>query len=325
MIHIEKKWRNNSTFYFLFYHYLLSFPHNFVYKPYRYHLLMKSNIIVIEVNDMKLTKGNIYLPKNRKDQPVKWLCICAHQDDCEIMAIDGILKGYYSKKYSFALVETTDGGGSARTGKFKDYTDEEMKRVRIKEQQEASEIGKYHSLYMLQYSSKEVKDRNNENIVNDYLQIIKELKPQVIYTHSVLDKHPTHIGVVLNVIKALRKLPMEEQPMLFYGCEVWRGLDWISDERKIGFDVSRNEKLQKKILNVFESQIAGGKAYTKASIGRRYQNATYYQSHSVDNYKMISYAIDMKPLLKNPDLSVKEFALSFVDDLRNEISEVIGE
>ena len=77
---------------------------------------------------MKLNKGIIYLPKNRKAEPVKYLCICAHQDDCEIMAMDGILKGYYSKKYSFALVETTDGGGSARTGEFKDYTDDEMKK-----------------------------------------------------------------------------------------------------------------------------------------------------------------------------------------------------
>lgn len=274
---------------------------------------------------MKLNKGSIYLPKNRNSQPVKWLCICAHQDDCEIMAIDGILKGYRSKKYSFALVETTDGGGSARTGKFKDYTDEQMKAVRVKEQEAASEIGRYNSLYALNYSSKEVKDRKNQQIVDEYINIIKELKPQVIYTHSILDKHPTHVGVVLKVIQALRLLPKEEQPKLFYGCEVWRGLDWISDDKKIGFDVSRNERLQKKILDVFESQIAGGKAYTKASIGRRYQNATYYQSHSVDSYKMVSYVIDMKPLLKNPVLSIKEFALSFVEDLKNEISEVIGD
>ena len=273
---------------------------------------------------MKLNKGSIYLPKNRKEEPVKWLCISAHQDDCEIMAIDGILKGYYSKRFSFALVETTDGGGSARSGKFKDYSDEEMKEVRIKEQQEASEIGRYHSLYMLNYSSKEVKDKNNDEIVNDYINIIKELKPQVIYTHSILDKHPTHVGVSLKVIKALRSLPKEAQPKLFFGCEVWRGLDWIKDEKKIGFDVSRNEKLQKKLLDVFESQIAGGKAYTKASIGRRYQNATYYQSHSVDSYKMISYAIDMKPLLKNPQLSVKDFALSFIDDLKEEVEGLLS-
>ena len=116
---------------------------------------------------MKLNKGTIYLPKSRNDKPVKWLCICAHQDDCEIMAIDGILKGYYSKKYSFALVETTDGGGSARTGKFKDYTDEEMKAVRIKEQQAASELGRYNSLYMLNYTSKEVKDVKNPQIADN--------------------------------------------------------------------------------------------------------------------------------------------------------------
>ena len=274
---------------------------------------------------MKLNKGIVYLPKNRKKQPVKWLCICAHQDDCEIMAIDGILKGYYSKKYSFALVETTDGGGSARTGKFKDYTDEEMKQVRIKEQEAASEIGKYNSLYMLNYSSKEVKDRKNPQIRDEYIKIIKELKPQVIYTHSILDKHPTHVGVALKVIEAVRSLPKNEQPKLFYGCEVWRGLDWIDDKKKIGFDVSRNERLQKQLLDVFESQIAGGKAYTKASIGRRYQNATYYQSHSVDNYKMISYAIDLKPLLDNSHLSIKDFAFSFVNDLKDEIASFFGE
>ena len=81
--------------------------------------------------DMKLNKGQVYFPKNRNSNKVKYLCICAHQDDCEIMAVDGILKGYYSKKYSFALVVTSDGAGSARTGVFKDYTDEMMKKVRI--------------------------------------------------------------------------------------------------------------------------------------------------------------------------------------------------
>ena len=98
--------------------------------------------------DMTLKRGSIYLPKNRNNKPVKYLCICAHQDDNEIMAMDGVLKGIRSRNYSFALVVTADGGGSARTGEFKDYTDEMMKAVRIKEQQEASEMGRYHSLYL---------------------------------------------------------------------------------------------------------------------------------------------------------------------------------
>lgn len=119
------------------------------------------------------------------------------------MAIDGILKGYYSKKYSFALAETTDGGGSARSGNFKDYTDEEMKKVRIKEQKAASEVGKYHSLYMLHYSSREVKHNVNEGIVNDFIEVIKELRPQVIYTHSIL----INIQLILEwSLKSLRQL-----------------------------------------------------------------------------------------------------------------------
>ena len=268
---------------------------------------------------MKLNKGQIYLPQNRNPNKVKYLCICAHQDDCEIMAIDGILKGFYSKKYSFALVVTSDGAGSARTGEFKNYTDEMMKKVRIQEQKEASEIGRYNSLYLLNYTSTEIKNKSNDLIVDEYLKIIKELRPEVIYTHNILDKHPTHLGVALKVIKAVRSLSKEEQPKLFYGCEVWRGLDWISDDLKVGFNVSRNIRLAKKLLDVYKSQIAGGKEYTKATIGRRYQNATYFQSHSVDICKQVSYAISYAPLLKNKELSIKEFALSFVDKLKEEV------
>ena len=268
---------------------------------------------------MKLNKGLVYYPNNRKKEPVKYLCICAHQDDNEIMAVDGILKGYYSRKYSFALVVSADGSGSARSGEYASYSDEMMKQVRIKEQESAAEIGRYHSLYLLNYTSKEIKDKNNLEIENDYLKVIEELKPEVIYTHSILDKHPTHVGVVLHLINAIRRLPKEKQPKLFYGCEVWRDLDWVDDEMKVGFDVSRNERLQKKLLSVFASQVKGGKDYVKASIGRRYANATYFQSHSVDTSKMISYAIDYRPLLKNKDLEVKDFALSFIKKLEEDI------
>ena len=271
---------------------------------------------------MKLNKGIIYLPKNRKDLPVKYLCICAHQDDCEIMAIHGILKGYYSKSSSFALVETTDGRGSVRNGKYKNFSDTQMMEVRIKEQELASEIGRYHSLYMLNYSSSEAKDDTNEDIINEYIKIIKDLKPEVIYTHSILDKHKTHVAVAIKVIEAIKRLDNKDRPKVIYGCEVWRSLDWIKDERKIGLDVSRNKRLQKKLLSCFESQNLGGKDYINSTIGRRYQNATYYRSHDLDGCKMMSYVVDLKPLVDQPNLTIKEYALSFVDDLQKEVEEM---
>ena len=272
---------------------------------------------------MKLSKGFVYYPKKRKEQPIKWLCVCAHQDDCEIMAIDGILKGYYSKKYSFALAVTADGRGSSRSGKYQDYTDEMMRETRIKEQKTAGEIGRYNSIYFLDYSSCEVKETYNESIINDYINLIKKLRPEVIYAHSILDKHKTHLGSVVHLIEAIRRLPKEYRPKKLYGCEVWRGLDWVDDDKKITFNVSRNKKLQKQLLNVFDSQIAGGKSYAEATIGRRYANATYCRSHKIDTCEMVSYAIDLMPLIKNEKLNIKEYALSFVDNLYSEIEKVL--
>ena len=260
-----------------------------------------------------------YLPQNRNISKVRYLCICAHQDDAEIMAIDGILKGYCSKKYSFSLIVTCDGGGSSRSGEFTTFSDEQMKKVRIEEQIEASEIGRYNSLYLLGYTSQVAKDKDDERIVQDYIKLIKEIRPEIIYTHSLLDKHPTHIAVSLKVIEAIRKLPKQYRPKKIYGCEVWRSLDWINDDKKVVFNVSRNIRLQKKLLDVFKSQIKGGKSYSDATIGRRKQNATYAKSHNVDSMKLAAFAIDLKPLIDNPNLDIKQFVLCFVDDLRKEI------
>jgi hypothetical protein len=38
----------------------------------------------------------------------------------------------------------------------------------------------------------------------------------------------------------------------------------------------------------------------------------------------VNYGIDMRPLIKDKNLSIKEFALSYVEDLRNEISNELG-
>lgn len=267
---------------------------------------------------MQLNKGLIYIPKSAKNKKIKYLGIAAHQDDIEIMAFDGISKGYRSKKYSFAAIVTCDGSGSARSGKYKSYTDEMMRQTRILEQERASEIGKYEKLYLLNYSSKEVKDIKNESLVDEYCKLILDIQPDVIYTHNLLDKHPTHLAVVCKVIKALRKIPKQKQPKVVYGCEVWRDLDWVSDKYKIEFDVSKNIKLAKNILNVFESQIVGGKRYDLATIGRRYSNATYCASHSVDSCKMVSYAIDLTPLIKDVNLDIKQFASELIDEFKND-------
>ena len=85
------------------------------------------------------------------------------------------------------------------------------------------------------------------------------------------------------MIAAIRRCPPAERPEKLYGCEVWRDLDWLTDEDKVVFDVSAHENLQAALLGVFDSQICGGKRYDLATLGRRRAHATYFASHGTDD------------------------------------------
>jgi hypothetical protein len=114
------------------------------------------------------------------------------------------------------------------------------------------------------------------------------------------------------VIAAIRKLPPEERPEKLYGCEVWRDLDWLVDEDKIGFDTSKHESLQAALVGVFDSQIAGGKRYDLATMGRRTANATYFQSHQVDSSQGVAYGLDLTPLMMDTEMDPAEFTQAFI-------------
>ena len=105
----------------------------------------------------------------------------------------------------------------------------------------------------------------------------------------------------------------------YYGCEVWRDLDWMLDDEKVIFDVSAHENLKAALLGVFDSQIAGGKRYDAATAGRRLANATFSASHAVDTATSLAYAMDLTPLVENPELDMAEYAVSYLDHLRADI------
>ena len=62
------------------------------------------------------------------------LCIAAHQDDIEIMAVEGILRAYENPDLHFTGCVVTDGHGSPRAGKFAAVSDDEMAQIRVEEQ-----------------------------------------------------------------------------------------------------------------------------------------------------------------------------------------------
>ena len=255
------------------------------------------------------------------------LAISAHQDDLEIMAADGILQCFQREDKWFTGVVMTNGAGSPRTALYADYTDEQMQQVRIKEQKKAAVVGEYAAQFLLGYPSSAVKDGATREPVDDLVQILRATRPQVVYTHNLADKHTTHVGVTLKVIAALRQLAPDERPQHVYGCEVWRDLDWMVDTDKIAFDLSAQENLQFALLGVFDSQVSGGKRYDLATMGRRRAHATYHASHATDITTGMSFAMDLTPLMNDPQRDViayvEEYIARFAEDVRARIRGVM--
>ena len=274
-----------------------------------------------------LDTAEVYVPDN---EPVEkalarttHLCFAAHQDDIEIMSAQPILECFQQKDKWFTGVVVTDGRGSPRDALYKEYSDDEMRLVRFKEQRKAAFVGEFAAQVMLDLPSKIVKDASRQESVEDILTVLRATKPQFVYTHNLADKHDTHVGVSLRVIEAIRRLDQAERPERLVGCEVWRALDWMADPDKVLMNVSEHENLQMALLGVFDSQIAGGKRYDLASMGRRRANATYFESHGVDATTGLSYAMDMSPLMSDKTKDPVEFAQDFIQRFAQDVHDRI--
>jgi len=278
---------------------------------------------------MKLNKptAQFYIP----DQvPIKealfrttHMSIAAHQDDLEIMAYDGILKCFAQENLWFTGVVVTNGSGSARDGIYKNYTDSQMMEVRKLEQKKAAYIGEFGALALLDYSSSETKDPNNDQLILELKALLEVAQPEILYTHNLADKHDTHIGVTTKVIRAIRLMEKKSRPKAIYGCEVWRDLDWMNDSEKVIFDVSGRPNLSQALVEVFDSQIKGGKRYDLATAGRRMANATYSSSHSVDQADEIILGMDLTPLILDDSLDMKNYVLEYIERFKQDVEKRI--
>ena len=248
------------------------------------------------------------------------LGIGAHQDDLEFMAFHGILACYDQKDRWFGGVTITDGRGSSRAGKFQDWTDDQIAVERIREQDAAAVIGQYAFMAQLGHPSKSVRDARETSVRDDLVLILEATRPEVVYLHNLADKHDTHVGCALRCLEALRRLPKADRPHKVYGCEVWRDLDWLVDSEKTPMPVSGRPELARALNEVFATQIAGGKRYDLAVIGRRTANATFSQAHATDQESAMQWAMDLTPLVQDDSLDPIAYATGFIDRLKADVT-----
>jgi len=248
------------------------------------------------------------------------LCVLAHQDDIEINAYPAVAECVGRADRHLTGVIVTDGAGSSRSGPYAHYSDEEMKAVRAEEQRRAAQLGGYNLQIQLAHPSSAVKAPNNAAVLADLCTIFQNCRPQVVYLHQPLDKHDTHVGTFLRALETIRVLPREARPPRVLGVEAWRSLEWLLAEDLVALDASAHDSLKRPLIEVFASQVVGGKHYDDAALGRRRANATFLDAHSPDEFSELCWAIDLTPLAHDDSIRVEDFALAKIDRLRAEVA-----
>jgi len=284
---------------------------------------------------MKLhnSTAEVFIPDKKPEMEalrrITHLGIGAHQDDLEFMAFHGILECFSREDKWFGGVTCTNGAGSSRTGAYEKFTDAQMMAVRRTEQNNAAVVGQFGAMIQLDYPSSAIKSATDPSLKNDLKEILSAAKPEVVYTHNPADKHDTHIGVVVAALQAMRELPRESLPKKVIGCEVWRNLDWLPDNEKVLMDVSGRNNLAAALNGVFDSQIAGGKRYDLATLGRRAANATYFESHTTDKTTQLIFGMDLTPIVVDETKDIADYVCGFIDrlnaDVRQKLARRLGQ
>ena len=251
------------------------------------------------------------------------LAIGAHPDDNEIMAMHGIMTCFQQTKHWFCGAIITDGRSAPRSGPYANLTDDDMGVLRSQELRDAARIGEYAAQVMLGYSSEMLTNPANDALITDLLALLNATQPEIVYTHNLADRHPSHVATAIRVITALRLFPLSKQPQKVYGCEVWGDLDWLPDHLKVRLDQSGQIGLQKKLLQAFKSQNGSGKRYDIAAQGRWTSHATFDASHAIEQEKHLSYAMDLTQLMAEPELDIAEFIDRHLDAFAGEIHQMI--
>jgi LmbE family N-acetylglucosaminyl deacetylase len=277
---------------------------------------------------LHLSTAQVFVPDGKPVadalKRITHLGIGAHQDDLEFMAFHGILECFASDTKWFGGVTCTNGSGSSRAGAYEKHTDAQMMAVRRTEQNHAAIVGQYGVMFQLDYPSSAIKSPSDPSLKNDLKEILAVTRPEAVYTHNAADKHDTHIGVVIAALQAMRELPRDQRPKKVIGCEVWRNLDWLPDVDKVVMDVSGHDNLAAALNGVFDSQIAGGKRYDLATLGRRASNATFFESHATDKTNQLIFGMDLTPVVADEAKDIVEFVCGFIDRFNADVKAKLG-
>lgn len=183
---------------------------------------------------------------------MKVLIIVAHPDDAEISM--GMKIQEHVSKHDEVFIHCISKGGNKG---------EELKAIRVHEAIEAGKI-----LNINNYSFSDITDSDFEShrvkIRTVVEQLVKEINPDIVYTHFYKDMHTDHMVVAEEVLIGSRSVPTLKYFRSPYSVEMLPNEFFFGDQELI--------KLKEEAIKKFESQ-----KQIDISVLKKFSSVVYFE------------------------------------------------
>lgn len=147
------------------------------------------------------------------------LVLSPHPDD-EAIGMGGTLLKHVDNGSEVTVLYLTDGGG----------LEEPRDHMRAVRRAEAESLGAATGVRQVFWSNEDTRLTNDAPTVEAMVELLRELRPELIYTPSIFDHHYDHFSTNQILVDALDRLPDLAATVL--GYEVWDDVpfpNWIVD------------------------------------------------------------------------------------------------
>lgn len=175
------------------------------------------------------------------------IVFCAHPDD-EVIGVGGTIAKYASQGKEIHTVIFSYGEKSHPWIKEK-YTIE----TRVNESKKASKIiGTKDIKFFGLEEGKFTEQFNDKNLKDKVINMIKDLNPSKIFTHSIDEIHPDHTAVFNLIYEILKEIKFDGELLLF---DVWNPHNIRKRHKpKLYVDISDTFEIKLEALKCFQSQ-----------------------------------------------------------------------
>jgi len=175
------------------------------------------------------------------------LVFAAHPDD-EVLGCGGTLAKYAQKGRKIVIVISSHGAGSDPLKDPKIITERRLKESR----RALSVLGVDEVLFLGLSDLNFVKQLSKIDTIKRIADILRQYKPDTIFTHTLDDPHPAHRAVTKLVKRLSEKMKPKPQVYTFAISSPFRLFQ--RELPRLYIDISKTFKLKQRALSMFKSQ-----------------------------------------------------------------------